>query len=297
MKINKGNDERFYTSIYTSVLARLKANESIETIYDDRGINISKNLINLTGYRTFRNALDLGCGLGQVAVSLSVISKSVIAADILQDSLKIVSEVIKKKNINNIYPVLLDAAHLPFREKVMDLIICSGVLEWVATGKDFNMPTEKVQRNMLFETSRLLNQKGVFWLGIENRYAYNYFLGYVDHHSGLRFITVLPRFIANIYSKLVKKRPYRNYLYNYWELKKLLLNSGLAIDSFLTAFPYYSNPKLVASLSNFNEVKKMVILAQDHDTLSAIILKIIINLRLFKLLFPNFIVLCHKSNY
>jgi ubiquinone/menaquinone biosynthesis C-methylase UbiE len=215
MKKNKVNDEPFYRSVYASALARLEAGESVEAIYDDRGINISKNLSNVTGQRTFRRTLDLGCGLGQVAVSLSAKSETVIATDILEDALKVVSEVIKRKNVDNIYPVLLDAAHLPFRDNVFDLIICSGVLEWVATGKDFNLPTENVQLNMLKEASRVLTQKGVFWLGIENRYAYSYFLGCVDHHSGLRFITLLPRFIANAYSKLVKKQPYRNYLYNY----------------------------------------------------------------------------------
>jgi hypothetical protein len=37
-------------------------------------------------------------------------------------------------------------------------------------------------------------------------------------------------------------------IYTYLELKTLLRNAGFAIDSFLAAFPYYSKPKLVASL-------------------------------------------------
>jgi len=294
---NRNDDEPFYKSVYETALARLKAGECVENIYDDRGINISKNLSMLVNQRTFGKTLDLGCGLGQAAVSLSVKSKEVIAADISKDALKTVSEVIRRKNIDNIHPVLLDATHLPFRNNVFDLIICSGVLEWVAMDKNSNLQTGKVQLNMLKETCRVLTQNGVFWLGIENRYAYTYFLGCVDHHSGLRFITLLPRFIANMYSKLLKKKPYRNYLYTYWELKKLLRNAGFAIDSFLAAFPYYSNPKLVAPLSNFDKIKKMIILSSDRFRFSTIILQIITSLHLTKIFYPSFIVLCHKVNY
>jgi ubiquinone/menaquinone biosynthesis C-methylase UbiE len=288
---NRSNNESFYKSVYKTALARLHAGECVENIYDDRGINISKNLDVLVNQRTFRKTLDLGCGLGQVAISLSAKSEEVIAADISEDALKVVYEVIKRKNIDNIHPILLDATRLPFRDNVFDIIICSGVLEWVATNKDPNLSTEKIQFNMLKEAQRVLTQKGVFWLGIENRYAYVYFLGCIDHHSGLRFITLLPRFIANMYSKLLKKQPYRNYLYAYWELKKLLRNAGFAIISFYAVLPYYSNPKLIIPLSNFNEVKKMIILSRNHSSLSTSILRVILSLRLAKLFFPSFIVL------
>ena len=298
---SKNNNEPFYKPIYEQVLTRLVAGEYVEHIYDDRGINISRQLELMVGERPYRKTMDLGCGLGQVVVSLSAKSEIVIAADISKDALKIIAKVAKTNNINNIHPVLLDATHLPFRDDVFDLIVCSGVLEWIPVNYGSRYTPERLQLNTLREIGRVLSRLSLFWLGIENRYGYGYLLGMVDHHSGLRFITLLPRFIANRYSKLIKKRPYRNYLYNYWELRKMLQKAGLTVNRFLTAFPYYSNPRVVADLSNPSEVTKAVMLSQlklsyaSRFIIKAIIIKAISILRLTKLLIPNFIVLCTKS--
>ena len=292
----KNNNEPFYKSVYEQALTRLEAGEPVENIYDDRGVNISTLIRLLAGERSYGNTLDLGCGLGQVAVSLSAKSEIVVAADISKNALKVVAKVAKRKNKSNIHPVLLDATHLPFRDGVFDLIVCSGVLEWVPTSHDSRCPPERLQLNMLREISRALSRLGLFWLGIENRYGYGYLLGTIDHHSGLRFVTLLPRFIANCYSKLIKKKPYRNYLYNYWELRKMLQKAGLAINRFLTAFPYYSNPKVVADVSNPSELTKAVMLPKlELSYASRVIIKAISIMRLAKLLIPSFIVLCTKS--
>jgi len=292
----KNSNEPFYKSVYEQVLTRLEAGEPVKNIYDDRGVNISRQLRLMTGERFYGKTLDLGCGLGQVAVSLSAKSEMVVAADISKNALKVVAKVAKRNNISNIHPVLLDATHLPFKDDIVDLIVCSGLLEWVPASRGSRCSPQRLQLNTLREIRRVLSRLNLFWLGIENRYGYGYLLGAVDHHSGLRFITLLPRFIANCYSKLIKKQPYRNYLYNYWELKKMLQKAGLTVNRVLTAFPYYSNPKVVANLSNPNELTKAVMLSQlKLSYASRCIIKAISILHLAKLLIPNFIVLCTKS--
>lgn len=292
----KNSNEPFYKSVYEQVLTRLEAGEPVKNIYDDRGVNISRQLRLMTGERFYGKTLDLGCGLGQVAVSLSAKSEMVVAADISKNALKVVAKVAKRNNISNIHPVLLDATHLPFKDDVVDLIVCSGLLEWVPASRGSICSPQRLQLNTLREIGRVLSRLNLFWLGIENRYGYGYLLGAVDHHSGLRFVTLLPRFIANCYSKLIKKQPYRNYLYNYWELRKMLQKAGLTANRFLTAFPYYSNPKVVADLSNPSELTKAVMLSQlKLSYASRFIIKAMSILRLAKLLIPNFIVLCTKS--
>ena len=293
---NKIHDEPFYKSIYEQALTRLEAGEPIRNIYNNRGVNISRQLRRITGKRFHRKTLDLGCGLGQVAISLSAKSEMVIAADISINALKVITKVAKGNNINNVHPVLLDATHLPFRDNVFDLIICNGLLEWVPVSHSSRYSPQALQLDTLREIRRVLSQLGLFWLGIENRYGYGYLLGAVDHHSGLRFITLLPRVIANHYSKIIKMQPYRNYLYNYWELKKMLRKAGLTINKILTAFPYYSNPKAIANLSNPNELTKAIMLPQlKLSHISRCIIKTISTLHLAKLLIPNFIILCTKS--
>jgi ubiquinone/menaquinone biosynthesis C-methylase UbiE len=292
-------NEPFYASIYERALACLKAGGSLEhfQMIDDRGINILKSLNLVSNERNCDIALDIGCGLGQVSVSLSDKFKTVVATDLSKSALKVLAMMAKKKNVDNIHLLQIDAMHLPFRDDLFDLIICSGVLEWVSTSWSTGPSPEKVQLCALKEMGRTLNRLGLLWLGIENKYGYPYLLGAVDHHSGLRFVTFLPKRIANSYSKLIKKQPYQNYLYDYWELKKLLQQTGLIVEKSLTAFPFYSNPKVIANTSNFSEVKRS---ARDPQLKIApmhmSIILLVSNLRLTKLLLPDFIILCTRAH-
>lgn len=293
------NNAPFYKRIYEEVLASIKAGKSIKHFYDDRGENISRHIMRFANNVSFEQALDLGCGLGQVAFSLSPKCKNVIAADISRDAMKIVAVVTKDRKVRAIDCVLLDSRHLPFKNNSFDLIVSSGLLEWTPINDVSSKSPDKVQLDVLREVRRALKRLGVFWLGIENRYACEYFLGVTDHHSGLRFVTFMPRFIANYYSKLVKKQPYKTYLYNYWELRKILLSAGLCIGKFLVGFPGYSNPKQVADLFNHSEIARVGMLhaleLSRSPTLSlarAALIKAISTLRLSKIFSNSFIVLC-----
>jgi ubiquinone/menaquinone biosynthesis C-methylase UbiE len=300
---NKVGNDPFYKSIYEEVLARLKAGKSIEHFYDDRGENTLRHIMHFAGNVSFEQALDLGCGLGQVAFSLSTRCKNVVAADISKDAVKIVAMVSKKKKVRAINCVLLDARYLPFKPNSFDLIVSSGLLEWAPINDVSSKSPSKVQLDVLRDVRRTLKSLGVFWLGIENRYACDYFLGVTDHHSGLRFVTFIPRFIANHYSKLIKKQPYRTYLYNYWELRKILQSAGLRIKKFLVGFPFYANPKHVADLLNPSELARVAMLPAlefaHSPTLSLLrtaLIKAISTLRLGKIFINSFIVLCTRPD-
>lgn len=272
----------------------METGASIDCIYDDRGRNILGQLGLMISLDPNELALDVGCGLGQLAIALSTKYKLVVAADISRDALKVVRDVAKKSDINNVCPILLDSVYLPFRDDLFGLITCSGALEWVPFSHDSVSP-EKLQVYALKEIRRILTKHGFFWLGIENRYSFNYLAGAVDHHSGLRFVTFLPRFVAKQYSLSIKKQPYKNYLYNYWELIKLLKNTGLTISKSLTAFPFYSNPKVLVNMDNSVDVGTAVMSSQLRFSLlyrsSVIVLS---KLHLTRLFIPCFVILCSK---
>src|SRR5205823_4310509 len=71
----------------------------------------------------------------------------------------------------------------------------------------------KVQLRFLEEICRILKPRGQLFVAIENRFDYEYFMGHPDHHSGLRYSSLLPRFLANLYSIFAARRPYRTYTY------------------------------------------------------------------------------------
>ena len=129
-------------------------------------------------------------------------------------------------------------------------------------------------------------------MAIENRFYLGHFFGR-DPHSGLMFGSILPRIIANMYSKIVNKKPYETYIYSYYELRELLHCAGFKKNSFFIPFPGYQLPEDVYELNN----KKDLIKAIDRckvDDFKKLAGKIIIKLNLSKIFLHNFIVISKK---
>src|SRR5579883_3501798 len=62
-------------------------------------------------------------------------------------------------------------------------------------------------------------------IGIENRFGYQYLAGKPEH-SGIRYGSVLPTKLINLYSKRVLHKEYRTLIYSRDGYKKLLLEAG-----------------------------------------------------------------------
>lgn len=104
-----------------------------------------------------------------------------------------------------------------------------------------------------------MKEGGKLYLAIENRYAYEMFLGSPDPHNNLRFTSIAPRNVADRISKKYLGRPYVNWLYPFNELEHLLKESDFtSVDSYL-CFPDYLFPEKIISYSNnlsdFSSVK------------------------------------------
>jgi ubiquinone/menaquinone biosynthesis C-methylase UbiE len=147
--------------------------------------------------------LDLGCGYGGISIPLADMFGEVVAADPTFERVETVRLRCRDEGIKNIETVQADALNLPFEDKSFDGVVMMGVLEWVAVGKEGRV--EDLQQKALKEIFRVLKPHGFFVLGIENRFGYNYFLGEEDEHSHLKFTTLVPRFLANIASQILKK--------------------------------------------------------------------------------------------
>ena len=73
-------------------------------------------------------ALDVGCGGGQMAVALASKVRSVVAVDITPEMLAQTALLAGEKELINLVTCLSDARHLAFRDEAFDVVACRIVL-------------------------------------------------------------------------------------------------------------------------------------------------------------------------
>jgi SAM-dependent methyltransferase len=182
--------------------------------------------------------LDLGCGIGPLSINLARYFDEVVGVDRGFTQLLLLKIRTQQARIGNLRLVCAgDRPYLPFPAEQFDIVFLNGVLEWVGTRNGGNPRVQ--QRDFLREVNRILKPKGEIYLGIENRIALKYLLGEPDEHTKLRFVTLLPRKLANLLSMMKKGEPYRVYTYSRWGYRKLLHEAGFdAVKFFLPRSNY-----------------------------------------------------------
>lgn len=205
--------------------------------------------------------LDFGCGLGNLTQNIAPHVGEVIALDLTWERLQFARQRFAKFNPNDRIALVAggDGNHLPFPDEHFDCIALSGVLEWIADdyvsddvdsrpAKALRMlmsffgerNPRKTQLRFLKELRRILKPDGQLFVAIENRWSYEYFSGFPDHHSGLAYNSLLPRFLANVYSVVRSRRPYRTYTYSFNEFRRLFAAAGFPYQEIYGLSPGYS---------------------------------------------------------
>jgi len=219
-----------------------------------------------------QRALDLGCGMGFSTISLAEIYSDVYACDMTLENLQFVKNRARYLSRNNIkYACGFDAPHFAFKDNFFDVIFLNGVLEHVGNNfsfKDFascsnvvkllhlmkfllgRTNPRKVQSRFLDEIFRVLKHDGALFIGIENRLSYRYFLGHPEDHILIKYVSLMPRVIANCYSVMHKRVPYLTYTYSIWGYKKLLKRSGFSVPRFFSMIPNYSSIKEIIDINH-----------------------------------------------
>ena len=135
----------------------------------------------------------------------------------------------------------------------------SEEIEYITGEKAQNSSVaDKVQERVLKDVHRVLKPGGSVYIGIENRLAYFYFLGKKDPHSGLRFVNLMPRFLADFYSMLVKGHKYHTYIHSMGGYRRLLNRAGFKKTEFFTPVPGYLNFKYIIPLADEREINYWV---------------------------------------
>jgi ubiquinone/menaquinone biosynthesis C-methylase UbiE len=186
------------------------------------------------------SALDMGCGWGNLSISLARNFAMVYAMDLVPERAVISGLRAREAGLENVRALAGgNTTHLPFPDASLDAVTLNGVLEWVATSfPQVNDPRE-AQLRVLREIVRVLKPDGQLYIGIENRLGFLYFLGRPDEHSRLKFTTLLPRWLANRYSLVKRNQQYRTYTYTWRGYRKLLREAGIPDTRFYCPFPEY----------------------------------------------------------
>lgn len=186
-------------------------------------------------------ALDVGCGFGTLPLGLAEHFSVAVGAEMLPERLSYAALRARQEPWPNAHFVRSHGARLPFADGSFDLVTMNGVLEWAAlysAGKP-----RALQVGMLQEMRRVMTSGGVAAVAIENRYALESLLALADTHTGLHFVTALPRPVADLVSRLRLREPYRVFLYARREYRELFMDAG---------FPDVTVLDLVSSYNDYD---------------------------------------------
>lgn len=89
-------------------------------------------------------------------------------------------------------------------------------------------------------------------VAIENRWYLGYFLG-ESPHGEPPFLSVLPRLLARVLNRVIRKRDYRTYIYSYFGYKRPLPGVGFKNINISIAYPNYYSLEQILPVSSETE--------------------------------------------
>lgn len=169
--------------------------------------------------------LDVGCGFGSMVLGFGQQYDTAVGIETLRDRVAYGSIRGRQEAAEHVRFVRGSGLMLPFMDGSFQLVTLNGVLEWAGL-YDASRDPERAQRDMLLEARRVAGPTGTVAVAIENRYALESLLGLRDTHTGLTWVTLMPRWIANAWSRIRKGEPYRTYLYGEGGYRRLFASAG-----------------------------------------------------------------------
>jgi protein-L-isoaspartate O-methyltransferase/uncharacterized protein YbaR (Trm112 family) len=196
--------------------------------------------------------LDLGAGMGTITDALARQYQSLYAVEPVELRCQFMKRRFDQENIKNATIVRTDSTSLPFRSEFFDHIAMNGVLEWIPYSyKDLN--PRKAQILVLRKLKELLKIGGSISIGIENRFNHSFFLGVPDCHIGVKYVTLMPRYLAHLVCRFAINDIYRPYIYSFRGLRRLLLDAGFCEITIYASLPSYNEPSFTIKLNAKDE--------------------------------------------
>jgi SAM-dependent methyltransferase len=196
------------------------------------------------------SVLDFGCGMGAVSMVLAERFGRVVSFDASLERAEFLSIRKEQQNKPTVLVVAWDGVGLPpFQKESFDAAVLNGVLEWTPEAIRSGDPMD-VQVTVLERAMELLKPGGRVYVAIENRFGMRYFFGDPDHHSNLRFVTLMPRMLADGYSWILKRKSYRVYTHSLRSYYRMFSRAGFSRVDAYEAYPRYMFPEEMIPLAD-----------------------------------------------
>lgn len=181
-------------------------------------IEISKNIVEdftkRVGPLAGKKVLDVGCGNGGMSISLALSGAKPVGLEVEEELYEISKKQAEAYGVD-IGAILYDGEKMPFDDDFFELAISVSVLEHTSDPILY-----------LREILRVIKPGGLFYLAFPNK------IWPKETHTGLWFLTYLPRLIRPKIIKLFHRNSLEDYnlhFYSYRDLEKMLavvMNGG-----------------------------------------------------------------------
>jgi len=195
--------------------------------------------------------LDIGSGWGNIALELARWCKKVYCCDLSMTNLRLLQARMRDRGVKNVAVFQHEAndfMRLPFPDASIDVAVLNGVLEWMGVA-EIDAPPSRIQLEALKEIRRVLKLGGALYIGIENRYSARALRGQ-RIHGELPFVGLLPRWLSNLITKLVRGEEHRTYIYSLSGYRKLIRRAGFETIDFYLPYPSYHHPNYLIALQS-----------------------------------------------
>lgn len=284
------------TSSHGFAKAKMSLREKYEYVFSEKRADW---LFHCFSLRKNRRCLDVGSGFGSTAFPLSRWYGEVWSLE--KSPERIAFQRLRKKDEGkNVFLVRCDMLTHPFPDGSFDLVCLNGVLEWAGLGKPNENPC-KTQLGLLSTVEKLLKDSGCLYIGIENRFGIQYFLGAKDH-EGYRFTSILPRFVSNFFLRVFRGSRYLTYTYSYLEYKKLLRQAGFNYIDLYWVMPSYHYPLYSGKIEDINGFRFCLLMTKGKRK-NNFLRKMVFGLMslkaparfAFQFFFPEFLIFAYKK--
>jgi SAM-dependent methyltransferase len=246
-------------------------NSYLEGYALDRRRALCLELVDLPDHATL---LDYGCGYGILGLAASKICRTVYLADSTFERIRFAKWRALEMGASNVVALAIQNwKMLPILPETLDLIVLNGVLEWIPT--TVKGSAVDIQIEFLKAMRELLRPGGAIYIGIENRYALRYFGGYPDDHTGLRFTSIMPRKLAEVYCQVRRRGSYRTVTWSLAEYKRNLTDLGFSDVDIFYIYPDYRFPEAACRISDHFALNRLHIEQADGRGLGGTLKRLI----------------------